>query len=91
MRSSTVITAVIFLFALSGCYEYEQEPLSAQTPTAAGDAGAGATEAGSTAGPSTGQAEARPSHHGATGAAHNTIEKVNERQRELEKAMEDQD
>ena len=79
MRSSTVITAVIFLFALSGCYEYEQEPLSAQTPAAAGDAGAGATEAGSTAG----QAEARPSHHGATGAAHNTIEKVNERQREL--------
>ncbi len=87
----TATAAVTLLFVLSGCYEYEQEPLPAQAPAAAGDAGPPATETASTANPSTGQADTRPSHHGAVGAAHNTLEKVNERQRELEKALEDQD
>ncbi len=83
------IPIVILLLELSGCDQYEQEPVSRQPP-APSPAPAEADNA-PTAGTPSLHAGARPSHAGARQAAHNTIDKVHERQRELEKALEDQE
>ena len=83
------IAVVVILFALTGCYEYEEQPVVAQTPVPV--PADNAPPADQMTGRSTGQADARPSHRGARQAAHNAIEGINERQRELEKALEDQD
>ncbi len=86
----TAIPIVMLLIAFSGCDQYEQEPVSAQPPVPTSDPAA--ADNALPAGPPSGQAGARPSYAGARKAAQNTIDKLNERQRELEKAMEeDQD
>ncbi len=83
------IPIVILLFALSGCDQYEQEPVSRQPPAPSSDPAAADNDP--TAGPPYPHAVARPSYAGARQAAHNTLDKLNDRQRELEKALEDQD
>ena len=88
MRLAAIPT-VILLFAFSGCDQYEQEAVSRQPPPP--NSGPAEADNAPTTGPPSPHAGARPSYAGARQAAHNTIDKLNERQRELEEAMEDQD
>ena len=74
------LVAATLLTTLSGCYEYEDPPAQATAPPAPPVAGPSS---------STGSSSARPSHAGAKQAAQNTVDKIGERQRELEKALED--
>jgi len=80
--------AVLVTLMLSGCYEYEDPPAQAPAPSASNTATpqSGALPA---AGPSS--ASARPSRAGAMQAAQRIVDKIGERQRELEKALEDPD
>ena len=85
-RNLAVVPLVLGL-VLAGCYEHH-DTVDATAPDAApapqtqtGAGGVGATY-GNTP---------NPSHSGAMQAAHNTEDRIAERQRELEKAMEDQD
>lgn len=83
-----VATGVVVTLMLSGCYEYEDPPVQPPAPSASNVA----TPQGGVApaaGPSS--ASARPSHAGAKQAAQRTVDKIGERQRELEKALEDPD
>ncbi len=77
--AATVLTTLM----LSGCYAYEDPPAQATAPPA--------PPAPPVAGPSssTGSSSARPSRAGAKQAAQNTVDKIGERQKELEKALED--
>ena len=84
-RRASALPAIAAMLALSGCYEYEQQPVAAQAPPAQGTGGTPAADRDS------GASQARPGHAGARQAAQNTVDKVGERQRELEKALEDQD
>ena len=81
------IPIVLLLFLLSGCDQ--QEPVSLQAPTPIADTAE--ADNAPTAGLQSPHAGARPSYAGARQAAHNTLDKLNDRQRELEEAMEDQD
>ena len=72
--AATVLTTLM----LSGCYAYEDPPAQPAAPVVA-----------PTAGPSIGSSSARPGRAGAMQAAQNTVDKIGERQRELEKALED--
>ncbi len=88
MRRNLEATLVLvtLVLVMAGCYEEhgtieatpQAEP-AAETPAAPG--GEGATY-GNTA---------NPGHAGAVQAARNTEDRIAERQRELEKALEDQD
>ena len=81
------VTAVVTL-ALSGCYEYEDAP--APAPSSAASAPDGGTPAPA-AGSSSGRDTARPSQAGARAAAARTVERSDQHQRDIEKALEDQD
>ena len=75
---------------LSGCYEYEDPPVPPAAPSASS---AMAPEGG--APPATGSSSAsassaRPSRAGAKHAAQRTVDRIEERQRELEKALDDE-
>ncbi len=90
MRQKTLgrglsVTAVVTLM-FSGCYEYEDAPAPATTASAP-DGGTPAPAAGASRGRDT----ARPSQAGARQAAANTVERSNQHQRDIEKALEDQD
>ena len=86
MRHEAIPLAIV-LISLSGCDQYEQEAVVAQPPATSSDPGV--ADDARTAGPSSQQAGARPSYAGARQAAKNTLDKINERQAELEQAMED--
>ena len=79
------VTAVVTLM-LSGCYEYEDAPAPAATASAS-DGGTSRPAAGNSSGRDT----ARPGQAGARGAAARTVERSDQHQRDIEKALEDQD
>ena len=80
--------AAVVTVAVPSCYEYED------APAPAGATAASATDGGTSrpaAGSSSGREAARPSHSGARGAAARTVERSDQHQRDIEKALEDQD
>ena len=81
------LVAATLLTTLSGCYEYEDPPAQPPAPSASN----AATPQGGAAPTGPSSASARPSRAGAKQAAQRTVDKVEERQRELEKALEDPD
>ncbi len=90
LRHFGAATGLVALI-LSGCLEYEDPPVPPAAPAASS---AMAPEGGAppAAGPSSASASsARPSRAGAKQAAQRTVDKIEERQRELEKALDDQD
>lgn len=82
------VVAVVTMLAMSGCYEYEDAP--APAPAAAASASDGGTSVPAAGTPS-GRSSARPSLGGARAAAARTVERSDQHQRDIEKALEDQD
>ena len=80
--------AAVAMLALSGCYEYEDAPAPAGATTASAPEG---STSGPAAGNSSGRDTARPSQAGARRAAARTVERSDQHQRDIEKALEDQD
>ncbi len=80
------LTAVVTMLAMSGCYEYEDAPAPAATASAP-DGGTSVPAAGTPSG----RGSARPSLGNARAAAARTVERSDQHQRDIEKALEDQD
>ena len=87
LGTSLSVTAVVTL-AMSGCYEYEDAPAPAPAGTVSAPDGDTSVPAAGTPGD---RGSARPSLGGARGAAARTVERSEQHQRDIEKALEDQD
>ena len=83
-RTTTTGAAAAMLILVGGCYEQHTQPAPQPAPQPA------TVEASPTPAGTTHQGAARPSHAGARQAAHNTVERSDEHQREIEKALENQ-
>jgi len=86
MRGTLLSATAVVTLAMSGCYEYEDAPAPAATASAP-DGGTSVPAAGT----SGDRGSARPSLAGARGAAARTVERSDQHQRDIEKAVEDQD
>ncbi len=83
-HTMTTGAAAAMLILAGGCYEQHGDPAPQPAPQPA------TVEATPTPGGTTHQSTARPSHAGARQAAHNTVDRLAEHQREIEKAIENQ-